>query len=273
MITFSNCKINLGLRVLDKRPDGYHNIESIFYPIYWQDAIEIIQKDSKPSAETTIDTTGNSLDINPKDNICYKAYSILKKEFTELPPVHIHLHKTIPTGAGLGGGSANGAFTLMLLNKKFNLRLTEEELSAYALMLGSDCPFFINNKPCLASGRGEKLLPLALDLSAYKFIIVNPSIHVSTSWAFSQLHKKESSTSLQTIIQQPITAWKNELGNDFEDAIFETYPAIKELKKHLYSAGAVYASMSGSGSTVYGLFPKDVTPNMQLPLHYLVKEC
>jgi len=270
MIVFPNCKINLGLHILQKRNDGFHDLETIFYPISLQDALEIIQH-PHPSTGIEFSTSGLKVDGNISDNICIKAYHLLKKDFPELPAIKMHLHKTIPMGAGLGGGSADGAFTLTLLNKKFNLGLNEEALIKYALELGSDCPFFINNTPCYATGRGEVLESLALDLSAYRFVIVNPQIHINTGWAFSQIIPSSTRSFLKEIIRIPIEQWKDDLKNDFEKPVCEKYPEINECKTALYKAGALYASMTGSGSTIYGIFKKDAAPQLNFPAQYFVK--
>ncbi|MGC4036428.1 MAG: 4-(cytidine 5'-diphospho)-2-C-methyl-D-erythritol kinase [Chitinophagaceae bacterium] len=191
MIAFPNCKINLGLNIINKRSDGYHNLETVFLPIDLKDILELIRIDSsddpsKKNNSINFFSSGIAVTDNPADNICLKAYQLLQNDFSQLnAAVRIHLHKIIPAGAGLGGGSADGAFMLQLLNKKFNLGLSTEQLLAYTLQLGSDCPFFIYNKPCFASGRGEKLETIGLDLSAYKILIVNPGIHISTANAFS----------------------------------------------------------------------------------------
>lgn len=253
MVSFPNCKINLGLQILRKRPDGFHDLQTVFYPIPLTDALEIIQTDEK---KTTLSLSGLSIDAKEEDNISIKAYQILKKDFSNLPAIKLHLHKVIPSGAGLGGGSADGAFTLLLLNQKFNLGLTEEQLINYALQLGSDCPFFIKNKPCFAKGRGEDMEAIDLDLSSYKIALVNPRIHVATGWAFSQLTPNDQRPSLKNIIQQPVEIWKEQLINDFEPAIFKQYPEIEKIKTSLYEQGAVYASMTGTGSTVFAFFKK-----------------
>jgi 4-diphosphocytidyl-2-C-methyl-D-erythritol kinase len=267
MISFPNCKINLGLHILNKREDGFHNLETFFYPLPLHDALEIIQ------AEKTVFTnSGLPVPGTAEGNICLKAYHLLKKDFAELPLLKIHLHKAIPMGAGLGGGSADGAFTLKLLNQKFNLGLSTDQLIKYALKLGSDCPFFIINKPCIAAGRGEILEPLPIDLSAYKFLIVNPGIHVNTGWAFSQINPVLSEKSIKKIIVQPIETWQKELKNDFEEPVFNNHLEIKSIKDELYKEGAVYASMSGSGSTVYGIFKKEIELSFNFPAHYFVKE-
>ena len=271
MILFPNCKINLGLHILQKREDGFHDLETVFYPIALQDALEIIQNPSPSENEIEFSTSGLVVEGKRGDNICVKAFHLLKKDFPQLPSVQMHLHKTIPMGAGLGGGSADGAFALLLLNKKFFLNIAEEKLIDYALRLGSDCPFFIKNTPCYATGRGEKMESLSLDLSSYKFVIVNPGIHINTGWAFSQIAPSAERRSIKDIIQQPIEEWKNQLTNDFEIAVGKLHPAVIEIKSLLYRHGAVYASMTGSGSTVYGLFHKEAELTLSLPAHYFVK--
>lgn len=280
MIVFPNCKINLGLHILNKREDGYHNLETVFYPVQLRDALEVVKRDD--GRQTTDDThnspltthisfssTGLTIAGDEANNLCIKAYQLLKKDFPSLPPVQMHLHKAIPMGAGLGGGSADGAFALKLLNDKFQLGLSTQQLIDYALQLGSDCPFFIVNKPCYATGRGEKLETVELDLSAYHFAIVNPGIHVNTSWAFSQLNINGSARpDLKAIIQQPIETWKDQLINDFEEAVSKAHPEIATIKQGLYDAGAVYASMTGSGSTVFGIFEKE--PELKFDEKYLI---
>lgn len=267
MVTFPNCKINLGLNIVDNRTDSYHDIETVFYPIKLNDAIEVIEKKN-------IDFSISGLPIgdDQENNLSVKAFHLLKKDFPQLPPVHLHLHKVIPIGAGLGGGSADGAFTLKLLNKKFDLGLSEKKLIDYSLRLGSDCPFFISNKPCFATGRGEILEEIDLDLSKYKIVIVHPGVHVSTSWAFSSIKPEAPKKSIKEIIKQPINTWKEELKNDFEEPVVNKYSEIKKIKDDLYSAEAVYSSMSGSGSAVYGFFEKDKILSLSFPGHYFIKE-
>ncbi|MGZ8524053.1 MAG: 4-(cytidine 5'-diphospho)-2-C-methyl-D-erythritol kinase [Chitinophagaceae bacterium] len=274
MIVFPNCKINLGLHILCKRTDGYHDLETIFYPLPLYDVLETIrQKDGNPDEPSIMfSNSGFSINGQAKDNLCVKAYHLLKDDFPQLPPVSIHLHKTIPIGAGLGGGSADAAFTLLLLNKQFQLNLSTRKLVHYSLQLGSDCPFFIVNKPCFATGRGESLDPITIDLSAYKFVIVNPGIHVNTTTAFSGITPALRGKSVKEIIQQPLEKWKNELINDFEKPVSMQHPEIGSIKTKLYNGGAIYASMSGSGSTVYGIFKKDDVPQFNFPSNYLVKE-
>lgn len=257
MIVFPNCKINLGLNILRKRADGFHDLETVFYPLPFTDILEVTGTKAGES-ETTFSATGLKVDGSSSDNLCIKACQLLKKDFPQLPAVNIHLHKAIPAGAGLGGGSADAAFMLKLLNDKFNLTLPTPKLLNYALQLGSDCPFFIINKPCFATGRGEKLEEIPVDLSAYQFVLINPRIHVNTGWAFSKVSSSLPERSVKEIINQPIPTWKDELKNDFEEAVFAAHPEVKSIKEDLYNQGAVYASMSGSGSTVFGLFDKSV---------------
>jgi len=271
LIVFPNCKINLGLHILGKRTDGYHNIETVFYPLPFFDVLEVIQS-SNTDQLYELFLSGNTIEGEPENNLCVKAYFLLKKDFPQLPAVKIYLHKVIPSGAGLGGGSANGAFMLMLLNRKFNLNISEQQLLQYALSLGSDCPFFIINKPCFAQQRGEFLTPLKIDLSAYKIVLINPGIHVNTGWAFTQV-TLSNPNNINTAIVKPVNEWKACLTNDFELPVFEKYPEIKNIKNALYLSGALYASMSGSGSTVFGIFPKQTVINTEIfPSHYFIKE-
>lgn len=238
----------------------------MFYPVAVQDALEIVN-----SSETAMQVTGLAAG-NVTDNLCLKAYELLKKDFA-LPAVSIHLHKTIPVGAGLGGGSADAAFTLLLLNTKFGLQLSTGKLLQYASLLGSDCPFFIKNKPCFATGRGEQLEEISLDLSKFKIVLVNPGIHINTGWAFQQVTPKPPAVELKQIIQQPVEKWKNSLTNDFEKAITAHHPVVGDCIAELYAKGAIYAALSGSGATVFGIFPKEAHPQFSFPLAYFVKEC
>lgn len=263
MVVFPNCKINLGLHVTRKRPDGFHDLETVFYPIDLKEVLEIIGNE-----QVSMQITGLPVEGNIDNNLCIKAYRLLKNDFPDLGPVKMHLHKVVPMGAGLGGGSADGAFMLIVLNKFFQLQLSENQLLQYALQLGSDCPFFIINKPCFATGRGEKLDPVSIDLSNYTMVLINPKIHVSTKDAFANLTPATPEKNLQEIIKQPIATWKDELRNDFESSIFPLHPAIKEVKKRLYSLGAVYAAMSGSGSSVFGIFERTSKINLSFPAHY-----
>jgi 4-diphosphocytidyl-2-C-methyl-D-erythritol kinase len=270
MISFPNAKINLGLNIIRKRADGFHDLETVFYPVPGLcDALEIVHGNS---GDTTLLFSHSGLEIagDIDHNLCSKAYHLLKKDFPELPAVQMHLHKTIPMGAGLGGGSADGAFTLVMLNRQFGLGLNEEQLMNYALVLGSDCPFFILNKPCYATGRGEQLEHNTVDLSNYRIVLVNPGIHVPTGWAFSQLKPTAPAHHCNHIVQQPVDTWRNVLTNDFEMPVMQAYPAIQSIKDQLYQQGAVYASMTGTGSTVYGIFEKNVALSFDFPHQYFI---
>jgi 4-diphosphocytidyl-2-C-methyl-D-erythritol kinase len=266
MVLFPNCKINIGLNVIRKRTDGFHDLETVFYPVELRDALEVIRSET-----FNFQLTGLPVNDTNDNNLCVKAYRLLKADFPDLPEVSIHLHKAIPMGAGLGGGSADGAFMLSMLDKKFQLDISEEKLIAYALHLGSDCPFFIVNKPCFATGRGEILSPVELDLSTYKIVVVNPAFHVSTREAFSKLSPSSPVKSIRQIIEQPIESWKEELKNDFEETVFQLYPAIEKIKDELYAKGAIYASMTGTGSTVFGIFKPGTPIDFSFPDNYLFK--
>jgi len=275
VILFPNCKINLGLHVVRKREDGYHDLETIFYPLPLRDVLEV-QRSEAGSRETeenqpvSLHMSGLPVQGKPEDNLCIKAYNLLKKDHPQLAATDLYLHKVIPMGAGLGGGSADGAFTLQLLNDKFQLGLSTEKLLDYALQLGSDCPFFIINKPCYATGRGELMQGIALDLSAYSFLVVHPGIHINTGWAFSQLTPAPAARSLIEIIQEPVANWRIALTNDFEAPVCKQHPELQAIKEQLYEAGALYASMTGSGSCFFGIFPKEQLPAIQWPAHYAV---
>jgi len=251
MIQFPNCKINLGLSILSKRADSYHELETVFYPIAVSDALEIL-----PATNLTLTQTGIAVPGDPAQNLCLKAYHLLKKDFPTLPTVQMHLHKNIPMGAGLGGGSSDGTAALIMLNQQFDLGLNDQQLIDYASQLGSDCPFFVYNKTCHATGRGEILKPIALDLSNYQFLLVHPGVHIATAWAFQQLNPNTKSESIQSIIEKPISDWKKYLINDFEAPVFKAEPTLSQIKDQLYQLGAMYASMSGSGSSLFGIFPK-----------------
>jgi 4-diphosphocytidyl-2-C-methyl-D-erythritol kinase len=272
MVFFPNCKLNLGLNIIAKRQDGYHELETVFYPLNICDALEVINN-QHASNEIEFHSTGIKIDVRENENLCIRAYELLKNKFPQLPSVKMHLHKTIPTGAGLGGGSADGAVTLLILNKKYQLNLTTDHLKELALQLGSDCPFFIVNKPCFAKGRGEILEEITLDLSSYKFLLVNPNLHIDTRWAFSKIQLSRSGKNLKKTIAQPIESWRSGLINDFEEPVFQQYPQLHFIKTKLYDGGAIYASMSGSGSTFFGIFPRD-TPlkNAMWPANYFVRE-
>jgi 4-diphosphocytidyl-2-C-methyl-D-erythritol kinase len=251
MIQFSPCKINLGLSILEKRADGFHALETVFYPVGLQDIVEVV-----PAKLFTFSHTGISIPGDTSNNLCVKAFHLLKADFPQISNVQIHLHKNIPMGAGLGGGSGDGTTVLILLNQLFELNLTQKQLIEYAARLGSDCPFFIFNEACHATGRGEILEPTSIDLSSYTIALVHPGIHIATSWAFQQLSPCVKEKSIATIIKQPMNTWKSELINDFEAPVFKAHPSLEAFKNNLYSQGAIYASMSGSGSSLFGIFPK-----------------
>ena len=272
MICFPSCKINLGLRITQKRADGFHALETVFFPISIKDALEIIIEPETSAAPITFTSSGLAINGDPSDNLCFKAYEILKKDYPTIPNIKMHLHKTIPMGAGLGGGSSDGAFTLVALNQLFNLQIPEQALLDYALQLGSDCPFFIINTPAFATGRGEILKPINLNLDGYSIVIVNPGIAISTKLAFSLITPKVPDTNMEAIICEPVTSWKEKLINDFEQPIFNSFPELANIKETLYQKGAVYASMTGTGSTVYGIFPTSMmdTLSFNFPTHYFV---
>ncbi|WP_421877429.1 4-(cytidine 5'-diphospho)-2-C-methyl-D-erythritol kinase [Marinoscillum sp.] len=250
MLAFPNAKINIGLRITSKRPDGYHNIESCFYPIPWADALEIVKADKFKFTTTGLEIPGAS-----DNNLCIQAYQLLQKDF-DLAPVHIHLHKVIPMGAGLGGGSADGSFTLKTLNELFELSLTTEQLQNYAGRLGSDCPFFIENKPVVVRGTGDEFSDCSIQLNGKYLLILNPGIHIGTKEAYANVKPKAPDCPIEKIITGSMNAWKHDLSNDFEESVFPRHPEIKAIKEELYQLGAIYASMTGSGSTVYGIFDK-----------------
>jgi 4-diphosphocytidyl-2-C-methyl-D-erythritol kinase len=254
MVVFPNAKINLGLRITSKRPDGYHDLDTVFYPIAFNDVLEIVVQPSTNNSNLSFSSSGLLIPGDHSANLCVKAYGLLKKKFPELPTVQMHLHKNIPMGAGLGGGSSDGAFTIRLLNDKFKLGLSETELLEMALELGSDCPFFIKNTPVKAAGRGEIMESISVDLSNKKILLVLPGIHVSTANAFKNCPIHNDVASCASILEKPIADWKDHLVNDFESTVFPLFPALSEIKQQLYEMGAVYASMSGTGSTIYGIF-------------------
>lgn len=249
MIVYPNAKINLGLNVLHKREDGYHDISSVFYPVKeCVDILEIIKSER-------FQFTKSGIEIPDGENICEKAWKLLDTDFG-IGNVKIHLHKQIPIGAGLGGGSADASFTLKYLNELFDLNLNSKDLEKYALRLGADCPFFIDNTPKLVEGIGEKMTSIDLDLSNYEIRLVNPDIHISTKQAYSGIVPKTPVLSVEKIIELPIIEWKGKLKNDFEESIFEKHLQLEGVKDELYKQGSIYSSMSGSGSIVFGIFEK-----------------
>ena len=250
MIVFPNAKINIGLNIINKRPDGFHNIETIFYPIGLSDILEINKSEEKIKYENTGLVVENK---SLESNLCFKAYQKLYNDFS-LESVNIHLHKIIPFGAGLGGGSADASFTLKAINSIMKLNLNDNTLIKYAERIGSDCPFFIINKPSFASEKGNILKTIDLSLKGYFLVIVHPGIHVNTTKAYSNISPKKPEISLSELIKQPIENWKKTIKNDFEESVVKDYPEIRDIKNNLYDLGAVYASMSGSGSALFGIF-------------------
>lgn len=250
MIDFPNAKINLGLNVVRKRPDGYHDLETIFYPIPLKDALEITLSD-----RDSFKQDGIKLDSPSQENLVIKAINALKR-YHEIPAIDIHLIKSIPFGAGLGGGSSDASFTLKLVNKLCGLEVESETLERIAATIGADCPFFIRNRPVLAKGIGDQFEPVELSLNGYYICLVKPDISVSTPEAYSMVKPAEPKISLKEIIKRPVDEWKGLMVNDFEISVFNKYPIIKEIKERLYDEGAIYASMSGSGSSLFGIFKK-----------------
>lgn len=251
MVSFPPCKINLGLQILSKQPDGYHSIVTCFYPLPWEDVLEIL-----PSGSLMFTQSGNPVVGKPEHNLCLRAYHLLKEDH-KLPPVQIHLHKIIPTGAGLGGGSSDAAHTLRLLNAIFTLELSQKDLMSYASQLGSDCAFFMQEEPMLGSGRGEILKPVTVSLKGFYLRLFKPDIHISTAEAYANVIPETPNVNLREVIEKPVRSWKDELKNDFENSVFAKYPILLSIKNELYESGAVYASMSGSGSSVFGIFEDD----------------
>lgn len=261
MICFPNAKINIGLNIIGKRVDGYHDIESIFYPINLCDVLEVIENTDSSDA-VIFHSTGIDIPGEPDANLCVKAYNLIAKDYS-LPKIKIHLHKIIPIGAGLGGGSADAAFFIKLLNEKFDIGLSWGEQHNYARLLGSDCSFFITNKPAFAEGKGDKLELTNLNLKSYFLVVVHPRVHISTAEAYSMVVPAKPLHSLEkNSISLPVNKWKGVIKNDFEKSVNGKYPVVGEIIQTLYNKGAIYASMTGSGSAVYGLFEKEMdTPN------------
>jgi 4-diphosphocytidyl-2-C-methyl-D-erythritol kinase len=252
MVIFPKAKINIGLRITERRPDGYHNLQTIFYPISLSDALEFVVP-GEPLNNDILTVTGLAVNINPEENLVMKALMKMR-EFCNIPFLQIHLHKMISSGAGLGGGSSDASSFLRILNRYFSFNLRDQELKDIALSLGSDCPFFIDYEPSYAEGRGEVMTPVEKLPYHLYLLLVKPEINISTAEAFAECQPDKSETNLPDLFRHDITDWKNLITNDFEKTIFKRYPQIAQLKETLYSAGAIYSSMSGSGSAVYGLF-------------------
>ncbi len=249
MVSFPHCKINLGLRIINKRPDGFHNIETCFYPVPWTDILEII-----PASSFSFANTGIVVGSKVEDNLCVRTYRMLQKDFN-LPPVAMHLHKIVPMGAGLGGGSSDATHTLSMLNHIFELGLPLDKLRYFAAQLGSDCAFFVGRQAMIGTGRGELLAEVNVSLSGKFLIIVKPDVQIPTAEAYQQVVPSNQDISIREIVEgQRLEDWRHTLVNDFESGIFKRYPVLKEIKDALYAKGALFASMSGSGSSVFGVF-------------------
>lgn len=259
MVAFPGCKINLGLHILRRRPDGYHDIDTAFYPVPWSDVLEFL-----PARDLSFTCTGMEIPGERTDNLCLRAYRLLKQDYG-LPPVQGHLHKLVPMGAGLGGGSADAAHTLRVLNNLFSLALSDAQLSDYAKRLGSDCSFFLTEGPARGTGRGEVLEPLALSLQGYFLVVITPPVHVSTAVAYAGANPRAPKESLSITLTRPVETWKETLVNDFEETVFARFPPLAMLKESMYAKGAVYASLSGSGSSVFGLFRSAVEREKVFP--------
>ena len=261
MIAYPCCKINLGLNIVNKRKDGYHNLETIFYPVPLHDVIEInkMHEDFPSMLNCDIKVTGTYLNnCDDKDNLVVKAYNLLAKRFY-LPRIHVHLYKQIPSQAGLGGGSADAAYMIKMLNEHFHLKINNDEMQQLAAKLGADCAFFINAKAAFATGIGNELTPIKTEINALKgcyLTLIKPDIAISTAEAYSNIKPQQPKKCCKDIISQPISTWKEELKNDFEKPLFTKYTELKDIKKKLYEEGALYAQMSGSGSTIFGIFDK-----------------
>lgn len=260
MISFPHCKVNLGLHVTERRNDGFHNLETIFYPVKWTDILELTEGGKN---DFNLNISGLDISGDLQNNLLYKAWAIVNTEHP-LPPITVHLHKILPMGAGLGGGSSDAAFMLKMLNQHFKLSISTSKLTEMAAKLGSDCAFFIEETPKLATGRGEILSPISVDLSPYSIVIVMPPTTVGTAEAYSWITPKQPKASLKSIIEMPISEWKNHLINDFEEPVMQHRPIIREVKNYLYEKGAIYASMSGSGAAVFGIFNKNKKPEIEI---------
>lgn len=261
VIRFPIAKINLGLNIVERRPDGYHNLETVFYPVPIKDVLEVFPMDEKFPSSVDCDLKVSNIQIegDEQKNLVVRAYQLLKQDFPQqMQRVHAHLFKRIPTQAGMGGGSSDCAVMISLLNDLFGLGLNNQQMIDYAARLGADCPFFVLNRPVYAEGIGERMQPIHLDLSSWVLAIVRPNIPVSTKEAFSYIHPKRPAKNCREIVAQPVETWRGELTNDFEPSVFQIHPEIGQIKDDLYQMGAVYAAMSGSGSALFGLFRKSV---------------
>lgn len=271
MIIFPNAKINLGLHITEKRPDGYHNLETVFYPIPLCDALEVLKlplangQDDKPKSGVYLHMEGLDIEGDLQNNLVCKAYHLLGNDY-DLPALDVHLLKKIPTGAGLGGGSADATCMLKVINELANLELSDEALENYAVKLGADCPIFVRNKPVYAEGIGEIFTPIDFSLKGYQLLLIKPDVFVATKDAFARITPMKRATNLMEVIQQPIETWRHDLVNDFEESVFAKFPELGKVKDFLYDNGALYAAMSGSGATVFGIFASDAEiPTVDIP--------
>lgn len=253
MVVFPCCKINLGLNVISRRPDGYHNLETVFYPIPLHDNLEVVEA-TNATAPYYLHETGIHIEGEPENNLVVRVLNQLRETYSEIPPVEIWLHKRIPSGAGLGGGSSDAAFMMRLLNEQYSLGMNDEDIEYRLSRLGADCAFFNKAVPCFATGIGDQMMPIALTLAGWNFVLVKPDIHVSTREAFSMITPRRPEHSLLEAISHPVEEWRGLVVNDFEKSVFMHHPEIAAIKMTLYDMGAVYASMTGSGSSVFGLF-------------------
>ncbi|MVN79146.1 4-(cytidine 5'-diphospho)-2-C-methyl-D-erythritol kinase [Hymenobacter sp. HMF4947] len=270
MLTFPNAKLNLGLHIIAKRPDGYHELETSFVPLPWADALEVLPTPNA-APDTTLALTGRPVPGALATNLCLKAYALLKADFPALPAAQLHLHKVVPIGAGLGGGSADAAFALRSFNDIFGLQLAPAQLATYARRLGADCAFFLENTPVLATGKGDEFEPLPLDLRGTPYVVVWPGVGISTAEAYRRVRPQAPQHSLRQVLAEPLATWRGRVVNDFEEALAPAYPVLAEVKQQLYAAGAAFASLSGSGSAVFGLWERGATlPPLSWPSPYAV---
>ncbi|WP_460551460.1 4-(cytidine 5'-diphospho)-2-C-methyl-D-erythritol kinase [Hymenobacter daeguensis] len=268
MLVFPNAKLNLGLYITQRRPDGFHTLESVFVPLPWADALEMLP--AAPGRPTSLTLTGRPIPGDPATNLCLRAYELLQADFPQLPPVQMYLHKIVPIGAGLGGGSADAAFALKATNELFGLNLSVESLESYARRLGSDCAFFVQNKPVLAVEKGDVFEEISLTLAGTACVVVYPNLHISTGEAYARITPQPPKFALREALSQPMKTWRDTVSNDFEAALTPAHPVLAEIKQQLYAAGATYASLSGSGSAVYGFWESSEPAAMQWPAGYTV---
>lgn len=267
MMRFPIAKVNLGLNVVECRPDGYHNLQTVFYPVPIKDALEVfpMEEDFPSEVDCDIKVTNIHVEGDEQRNLVVRAYHLLKQDFPALPRLHAHLYKGIPTQAGMGGGSSDASAMLLLLNEQFQLGLTEQQLIDYAAQLGADCPIFIMNRPAYAEGIGERLTPINLDLKGWYMAVVRPDIPVATKEAYARIIPQMPQKCCREIVLQPLETWKKELVNDFEASVFPVHTELADIKEKLYQLGAVYAAMSGSGSALFGLFREHIDLKEHFP--------